>query len=82
MNNINQKVTITSLYFQNKKHLREYPRRMEWAGESYTFDSGLACDVQRGSSIFRIYQMTDGRKDFRLRFDAGEGSWTLLGVSI
>ncbi len=81
MNNINQKVMVTSLYFQNKKQLKEYPKRMEWAGESYTFDSGLACNVQRGGDAFRIYQMTDGRADYRLRFDMAEGSWTLLGMS-
>lgn len=80
MNNINQKVQVTSVYFQNKKQLTAYPRRMEWDGASYTFDSGLACRVQRDGSTFDIFQMTDGRSDYRLRFDTGEG-WTLLGVS-
>lgn len=82
MKTINQTVAVTAMYFsQNKSELQEYPRRMEWAGQSYTFDSGLACSVQKGGTSLRVFQMTDGHSDYRLRFDTAERSWTLLGVS-
>lgn len=81
---INQEVNVTSVYFRStspKRHLKGFPKRMEYQGRQYTFiESGLRYLVQKGQQLFEIFDMTDGTRDYRLRFDREQRSWTLVGV--
>jgi hypothetical protein len=81
-NNISSRdVTITGMYFQNRKDLKAFPKRMEWAGETYTFRDGLQYLVKKGGDIVRIFDMTDGQANYRLRSDVTQTNWTLLDVT-
>ncbi len=78
---INQEVNVTSVYFRPGRHLKGFPKRMEYEGREYTFvESGLRYLVQKGQQLFDVFDMTDGIQDFRLKFDNDAHIWTLIGV--
>jgi len=78
---INQEVRVTSVYFRPGRHLKGFPKRMEYGGREYTFlESGLRYLVQKGQQLIEIFDMTDGSQDYRLKFDASVQIWTLIGI--
>ncbi len=78
---INQEVNITSVYFRPGRHLKGFPKRMEYEGREYTFmESGLRYLIKKGQAFVEIFDMTDGSNDFRLKFDGSDQSWTLVGI--
>jgi hypothetical protein len=81
MNKINQEVSVTSVYFRPGRHLKGFPKRMEYQGREYTFlESGLRYLVHKGQKLIEIFDMTDGAQDYRLSFDSSAHRWTLLGM--
>lgn len=77
----NEDITITGLYFQNRKDLKAFPRRMEYRGDTYTFRDGLQYMVKKGQEVVRIFDMTDGEAKYRLQSDAEQVNWTLLDIA-
>lgn len=78
---INQEVTINSVYFKNKQQLETFPKQMEFEGEIYTFlNSGWRYLVHKGREVVRIFSVTDGKADYRLKLDPSENRWTLLEI--
>lgn len=78
---VNQEVTINSVYFKNKNQLEAFPKKMEFAGETYTFlNDGWRFLVQRGREVVKIFTVSDGTSNFRLKLDASEKHWTLLDI--
>lgn len=78
---INEEVSVTSVYFRPGRHLKGFPKRMEYEGREYTFlESGLRYLVHKGQQLIEIFDMTDGSKDYRLSFDKDAGRWTLIGM--
>ena len=76
---INKPVNVTVVGFD--KNTQCYPRQIELDGEVYSFiDSGIRFTVRKGSTITSILNVSDGKRDFRLR-SGGSGVWTLLSVS-
>lgn len=79
---LNEKINITGWYFRNKKGLSTFPKRMEYKGESYTFaDTGLQFLVKRGESVMRMFDVTDGRSQFRLKCNESLSDWTLVTMT-
>jgi hypothetical protein len=78
-----QEVQITSVYFRNdptKKRLETYPRRMVYGGREYTFiGDSLRYLVKRGQDLIRLFDVTDGETNYRLRLDEGN-HWTLVNM--
>ena len=78
---INQEVTISSVYFKNKEQLETFPKQMEFEGETYTFlNSGWRYLVHKGKEVVKIFSVTDGQSDYRLKLDPSESHWTLLEI--
>jgi hypothetical protein len=82
---VNQEVNVTSMYFRSanpsERSLKGYPKRMEYEGREYTFvESGLRYLLKKGAQLFEVFDMTDGERAFRLKFDPEQLSWTLVGV--
>ncbi len=82
---INQEVAVTGMYFRptrtDDRNIKGYPKRMEYEGREYTFlESGLRYILNKGQQLIEIFDMTDGTRDFRLKFDTSEHTWTLVGV--
>lgn len=74
---INSPVFITSVGFGSD--MTTYPRRMEWAGQTYKFiDQGIRVISRRGERIASTLTMSDGVQSFCLRQSGG--IWTLLSV--
>lgn len=85
MNNrvtIEKEVLVPELYFKNEGLLMSFPRRMEFNGREYTFMDGLRYLVHKGQRLIQIFDMTDGRHDYRLTFDSAEHSWTLVDMTM
>ena len=79
---VNQSVTITAMYFRNRRGLKTFPKRMEYNGATYTFlESGLQYLIKRGQRIIHIFDMTDGTDTYRLKFDDAEFNWTLVNIT-
>jgi len=83
---INKEVIVPEMYFrahdQGRGDLKSYPRRMEYEGREYTFMDGLRYLVQKGQQLVQVFDMTDGAKDYRLKFDTLARSWTLVDMSL
>lgn len=79
---VNENVTVTAVAFGGTKELKSYPRRMIYNGETYTFgELGLRCLIKHGKRIAQIFTVSDGKADYRLRYDDEGHSWTLLGIN-
>jgi hypothetical protein len=78
---IEKEVFVSELYFKNEGQLKSYPRRMEFDGREYTFMDGLRYLVHKGQQLVQVFDMTDGARDYRLKFDTGEHSWTLIDMT-
>lgn len=77
---LNKEVSITALYFLNRRPLKSFPRRMEFEGRAYNFiESGLQYQLNVGGRIVRFFDMTDGISDYRLR--QVDQSWTLVSIT-
>ena len=78
---INQEVAVTSVYFRPGRHLKGFPKRMEYEGREYTFlESGLRYLLHKGQQLIEVFDMTDGQRAYRLAFDTAAHKWTLIGV--
>ena len=78
---IDKEVIVSEVYFKNEGQLKSFPRRMEFGGREYTFMDGLRTLVQKGQQLTQVFDMTDGRNDYRLQFDTGHRSWTLIDIT-
>lgn len=79
---VNKEVEITSVYFRNKqgKQLETYPRRMVYDDREYNFlEDSLRYLVQRGQQLIRLFDVSDGQAQYRLRVDEAN-HWTLVGI--
>ncbi|MGC1177421.1 MAG: hypothetical protein WA843_05105 [Candidatus Saccharimonadales bacterium] len=78
-----QNIEITSVYFRNnpaKQRFESYPRRMVYDGREYTFmESGIRYLVQKGQQLVKLFDMSDGQTQYRLRVDE-TNHWTLVGM--
>ncbi|MDB5166024.1 MAG: hypothetical protein JWM37_96 [Candidatus Saccharibacteria bacterium] len=80
---INKQVNVNALYFRQRGgSFRSFPKRMEFDGQEYTFlESGLQMLIQRGQDVVKLFDMTDGDKRYKLRFNPSEHEWTLINIS-
>ena len=78
---MNRQVDVTALYFTNNNgQLKSFPKRIEYDGGYHQFvESGLQLLVQTASGVVKIFEMTDGHNNYRLRND--QNNWTLLAIS-
>ncbi|PLS81714.1 hypothetical protein CYG49_01580 [Candidatus Saccharibacteria bacterium] len=76
---INKEVSVTSVYFKN--NFKTFPKRIELDGDCYTFSEGLQYLVKTGQQITRIFEMTDGEANYRLKSDESQQTWTLLAIT-
>jgi hypothetical protein len=77
---INEEVRVTSVYFRPGRHLKGFPKKMEYDGREYTFmESGLRYLIHKGQQLIEVFDMTDGERTYRLKHD-DSASWTLVGI--
>ncbi len=78
-----QEIQITSVYFRNnpaKQRFESYPRRMVYGGREYTFaENGLRYLIKKGQQLIRLFDVSDGETNYRLRVDESN-HWTLVGM--
>jgi hypothetical protein len=78
-----QDVQITSVYFRNNpgaQRLESYPRRMVVDGREVNFvEQGMRYLVQKGQEFIKLFDVSDGQTQYRLRLDNGD-QWTLVGM--
>lgn len=77
MTRINKNVEVNSFYFSSGKSFKSFPARITMENQQFTFKSGLQLLVHRGGEVVRLFQMTDGLTNYRLRQDHDQ--WTLIG---
>ena len=77
-----QEISVTSFYFASGNVSKIFPRRIETEeGSQINFiESGLRCVVQKGQELVQIFNMTDGKKLYRLGFEPAKNSWKLLST--
>jgi len=55
---------------------------MDIDGRQITFtETGLQHPTQKGQRMVHVFDMTDGKADYRLEFDAEVLSWKLVAIS-
>lgn len=67
--------------FRQKNGLESFPKRMEYAGNSVAFLDGLQCLVKKGGEVIRIFTMTDGEREYKLRSNSQQDEWMLVAIS-
>lgn len=77
MTRINKAVEVNSFYFTHGKSFKSFPARITLEDQQYAFKSGLQLLVRRGEEVVRLFNMTDGLTNYRLRQE--NDSWTLIG---
>lgn len=78
---VNKEVVISGVYFKNKEELEAFPKQMEFEGEIYTFlNDGWRYLVHKGREVVKIFSVTDGHANYRLKLDPSESRWTLLEI--
>ncbi len=79
----NQEVEITSVYFRNnpaEQRFESFPKRMVLEGREYNFlEDGLRYLVKRGQDLVKLFDVSDGQVQYRLKLDAAN-HWTLVGT--
>ena len=74
-------IQITAFYFRNNNQahrLESYPRRMLLDGREYTFtEQGIRFLIQKGQQLVRLFDVSDGQNEYRLRQDQ-DNHWTLV----
>lgn len=79
MSLINETVNVNAFYFANSfGQLKTFPRQIDHAGKSLTFQDGLQYLVQKGQHAVRFFDMEDGEHTYRLRCE--NDVWTLVGT--
>lgn len=78
-----QEIQITAVYFRNNSEqhrLESYPKRMVYEGREYTFvESGMRYLVQKGQQLVKLFDVSDGQTEYRLRQD-GDNHWSLINM--
>ncbi len=74
---INQVVNVNSFYF-SPGGSKAFPRSIEFGTTRYTFSEGLQYLVNTGERLVKLFDMTDGKTQYRLRLENDQ--WTLLGT--
>jgi len=80
----NTDIQITSVYFRGQagQRLESYPKRMVMDGREYNFaESGIRYLVQKGQELVRLFDMSDGQTQFRLRQD-DDNRWSLITMKV
>lgn len=73
---INQPIIVTGYYFAKG---RTFPSRVQYGNRELYFEpTGLRCLVKKGQDMFQIFNMSDGRDQYRLKFEPRARNWTLL----
>jgi hypothetical protein len=79
----NPEVEITSVYFRNspeEQRFESFPRRMVYEGREYNFaETGMRYLIHKGQQLIRLFDVSDGETQYRLRLD-GSDHWTLVGM--
>ena len=79
---LNEDVTIVAYYFKDKDQPKCFPKRMEYRGRQVIFtEAGLRYPTHKGKRMVHIFDMTDGRADYRLEFDAASLAWKLVYIA-
>ena len=74
---------LPAVYFRpgndgRDRQLESYPRRMVYDGREYTFaEAGMRYLIRRGQQLVKLFDVSDGRMDYRLRQDS-DNHWTLV----
>lgn len=77
MTKINQTVEVNSFYFTQGRSFKSFPARITYGNQQLNFRSGLQMMIRRGEDIVRVFNMTDGLTNYRLRQENDQ--WTLIG---
>lgn len=76
---LNQEVDILSFVFTNGRKSQCIPKRIEFGGTQLEFiETGLRCLVKKGQEIVEIFTLSDGRHQYRLKFEPNNRMWTIL----
>lgn len=78
MTRINKNVEVNSFYFTTGRSFKSFPASITLENQQYSFKSGLQMMVRRGEEVVRLFSMTDGLTNYRLRQENDQ--WTLIGL--
>ena len=79
---VNQTIEITSWGFSRRPRaaqLESFPKRMLWDDREYTFaEIGMHFLVKKGQDLIRLFDVSDGETDYRLKCNGDQ--WTLVSM--
>lgn len=77
-----QEIEVTAVYFRGKgQEFESFPRRMVMDGREYNFlESGMQYLISKGQQLVKLFDVSDGQNEYRLRQD-GNG-WTLVNTKV
>ncbi len=78
----NKQVEVDAVYFRGQGRPRAFPKHMWYGNRDVTFqESGLQYLVRRGKKAIKLFDMTDGHTNYRLKHDPEDQTWTLVRIA-
>jgi hypothetical protein len=74
----NSIVNVNSFYFHRGRSFKSFPRQIEVNNRRFTFNDGFQYLVNTGGHLVRLFDMTDGHTNYRLRQE--DDTWMLVGT--
>jgi len=72
-----KEVIVDAVTFKGRERLRAFPKHMVFDGQEVTFEDG---DLREDRGDVTTYEMTDGRNQYELKFEALSQAWKLQHV--
>lgn len=79
---INERVDIVPIFYaEAHERLVCVPWRMKYHGQEVEFTVfGMRHPTEQGKRMIHVFDMSDGRSDYRIEFDAERLTWTLMSM--
>ena len=78
---VNKQISVLSYYFSNGNCAKFFPSRIEIDGKELDLiEAGIRCLVKKGQSFIQIFNMSDGKNQYKLSFEPDNRHWTLIGM--
>jgi hypothetical protein len=79
---VDERVDVVTVFrASGAERLQAVPCRLRWRGRDIDLTTfGMRHPTAKGQRMIHVFEMGDGKTDYRLEFDAERLTWTLVSV--
>jgi len=82
-NSVEKNINVIAYYFKaSGPKLSGFPKKIELDGKVIEFiENGLQSLSEQGHRIVQIFEMSDGRSNYKIEFDDENNDWKLINFA-